>query len=160
MNEFTERLAKAIHSSSWVSLVKRHGQSLVRVEPFIYTVTIPNIAIGGTASADIQFNANSDFAMLFASGSCIDNVGLGVSFGSALVQMTDRNTNQTFFSEPTQCANVFGLPGYPAIWPVPRVFKPSTRTTFTVNLLRQLSGATPWDYQFNLIGARLYYPGG
>ena len=160
MNEFYARMTKALHTSSWVNLVKRRDAQLVRVEPAVYVCTFVAVTLSTTVPtvSQIKFQSDSDFAVMYQTcAGAVDGIATNVFQNQCTVQMVDRNTNQSFFNEPVVIASVFGRATFPAIVPVPRVFKPSTQLGFTMFTLGQ--AFVGYTFQFALIGARLFYAG-
>ena len=160
MNEFYNRLQKAINTSSWVNLVKRDDARLLKVEPAVYVANFANVTLSTTtaSTADILFQSDSDFAVLFGTFNgftAATGVTDATMISQTAVNLVDRNSNQSFYNTATLISCVFGGAQYPAIWPVPRVFKASTRLTFQWYTLGAAYAGV--SAQFALIGAKLFY---
>lgn len=154
MNPFETRALEIAQQSNFLASVAREGQKIVKIENFAYNAQIGSvaspIAFGASGQAFINFQADSDFVIMYMSGDALGTT-------QCTVQITDTGSSRTFFNEPTLMSLVLGTSGWPYLLPTPKVVAPSTNLKIDLNNISAATAMTGAFFSFG--GGRIYYAG-
>lgn len=128
---------------------------------FIYNLNVLGLAAGGTANANIQIDADSDFKLVkLGMNAAIPPVVEVTESLREVPQVTmmivDTGAGRNLFNAPVAMGAIWGGGGLPFILPVPRIFKARTNISFTfVNF----NTADTYDLRMAFIGNKIFAQG-
>ena len=124
---------------------------------FTYAVDFPVIAADGSATANIQIEADSYFKWIkgtyfaFVDGVDPESTDANRPIPPVKIQITDSSSGRQLFNIPVFTSSIFGIGELPMIIPIPRIFAPRSNISFSA---QNLSTADDWNLSLNLIGVK------
>lgn len=132
-------------------------QLAVVEEPFIYTAEFANLAAAGTATDQIQIQADADFKIMAATFQANNNGAVLTDstrpVPNVSVLLTDTGNGRNLMDQAIPIPCLFGTGELPFIWPVPKVM--SARSVLQVQAT-SFEAAQAWDLTLHFIGVKLY----
>lgn len=100
---------------------------------FVYSLYFPAVASSGTATAQLNVQADADFLIQSVSFTAIDNVtNAQISNPVCIVQITDSGSGANLFDRAIPLLNFAGTAQLPFILPVPRLLSKNSTLTGTL----------------------------
>lgn len=163
MNDIQKRYLELAAQSPYLRSVLTPGRQVVDFQSFVYNATIGTAALpltlaNGAQNANLEIQADSDFALTYLSA-CVNiaaNGDMKVNRNLTL-QIQDTATGKLFFSQPTVVTLAAGGGGFPFIYLNRRVIRANTTLLLTAQ-----NRDTGQDYNQMFValgGTRIYYAG-
>lgn len=160
-NDIEDRYLSLLLNSPYIADVVRPGQTPIKVETFVYNVSVgtaaaPLTLAAGAISANMVTQADSDFVIAYLSGGVTLTAAGDMKFNRNLtLQIQDLASGKFFYSAPMLMALAVGGGGFPFQFMAPRVIRPNSTVQFTAQ-----NRDTTQDYfqmQLTVTGTKLYY---